>query len=306
MVLVLWKFVNGEHAIDVFPKIPRPMALTGYLGTVLYVPMHDTPPENLFDQLVTVLAGRADLEPPPVIPEEVFAPLAQPMPKGKRPTSTARSGKPSIAPTPVPQRSSTAMAPSSGTPNLSTCDLPAMEQLAAACTRCPLHAGRTRSVFADGTPQATLMFIGEAPGRDEDIQGKPFVGRAGQLLTKMIEAMQFRRDEVYIANIVKCRPPDNRVPTDEEAAACLPFLLRQIELVQPQVMVLLGATAVGRLLGKTGISSLRGHWHEFHGVRVMPTFHPAYLLRSPAKKKDAWEDLKKVMHVLGKDPRKTA
>lgn len=192
------------------------------------------------------------------------------------------------------------------TPDLSGCNLTDLERIAAVCTRCPLHVGRTNPVFADGAPTAALMFIGEAPGRDEDMQGKPFVGRAGQLLTKMIEAMQFRRDEVYIANIVKCRPPENRVPADEEAAACLPYLLRQIELVQPKVMVLLGATAVGRLLGKTGISGLRGNWHEFHGVRVMPTFHPAYLLRSPAKKKEAWEDLQKVMRVLGKDPRRPA
>ncbi len=146
------------------------------------------------------------------------------------------------------------------------------------------------------------MFIGEGPGRDEDAQGIPFVGAAGQLLNRMIAAMQFRREEVYIANIVKCRPPRNRAPGDDEAAMCLPYLERQIELVKPQVLVLLGAVPLRYLLGLRGINSLHGQWQEFRGIPVLPTFHPAYLLRVEAKKRDAWQDLQKVMRHLGKTP----
>ncbi len=242
-----------------------------------------SPPENLFDQMLDVLASPRLADPAPVVPSAVFAPLAAPAPRRRTP----RQGKGSPAPLPPAL-------------DLSGCDLAELARLAAACTRCPLHAGRSHSVFADGSPTAKLMFIGEGPGRDEDLQGRPFVGRSGQLLDKMIVAMQFRREDVYIANIVKCRPPDNRQPTEEEGAACLPYLVRQIEIVQPKVLVLLGATAVGWLLGKTGVSKLRGHWHEFQGIPAMPTFHPAYLLRNPPAKKDAWADLKKVMQALGK------
>ncbi len=177
---------------------------------------------------------------------------------------------------------------------------------AATCTRCRLHKSRTNPVFADGAPNAELMFIGEGPGRDEDEQGIPFVGRAGQLLTKMIEAMQFDRKEVYIANIVKCRPPENRAPMDDEAEQCLPYLLRQIELVKPKVIVLLGAVPLKYILGLNGITKVRGNWKEFKGIKVMPTLHPAYLLRNPPAKKDAWEDLQKVMAVFGKTYRKNS
>lgn len=168
------------------------------------------------------------------------------------------------------------------------------------CTLCKLHSTRTNTVFADGNESAKLMFIGEGPGRDEDEQGLPFVGRAGQLLTRMINAMQFDRKEVYIANIVKCRPPDNRNPEPEEANVCMPYLTRQIELVKPKVIVLLGAVPTLYMLGKTGITKLRGHWDEYMGIKVMPTLHPAYLLRNPAAKKDAWEDLQIVMKEFGK------
>ena len=144
------------------------------------------------------------------------------------------------------------------------------------------------------------MFIGEGPGADEDAQGIPFVGRAGELLTKMIKAMTFDRSEVYIANIVKCRPPENRNPSDEEAEVCIPFLKRQIELVNPKVIVLLGAVPLKYLMGKTGISRMRGTWMEYKGIQVMPTYHPAYLLRNPGAKKDVWQDLQEVMSVLGR------
>lgn len=183
--------------------------------------------------------------------------------------------------------------------DLSGYDLEALPGIVAACRRCGLHAGRRQSVFADGSPHAALMFIGEGPGEDEDIQGKPFVGRAGQLLTKMIEAMHLRREDVYIANVVKCRPPGNRTPAEDEARACLPYLERQIALVKPKLIVLLGATPLLHLLGKKGITALHGTWLDYGGIPVMPTYHPAYLLRVQAKKREVWEDLQKVMQRLG-------
>jgi len=169
------------------------------------------------------------------------------------------------------------------------------------CRRCKLAGGRTNLVFGVGNRQAELMFVGEGPGADEDEQGEPFVGRAGQLLTKMIEAMGFRRSEVYIANVVKCRPPGNRDPEPDEIDACEPFLRRQIAAIRPKVVVALGRFAVQTLLrDPTPISRQRGRWREYEGVRLMPTFHPAYLLRNPAEKKAAWEDLKLVMKEFGK------
>lgn len=169
------------------------------------------------------------------------------------------------------------------------------------CTRCKLGRGRTRLVFGVGDPGAELMFVGEGPGADEDRQGEPFVGRAGQLLTKMIEAMGYRRGQVYIANVVKCRPPENRNPEPDEMEACEPFLRAQIAAIRPKVIVALGKIAVQALLRQTSpISRLRGRWFDYEGVRLMPTFHPAYLLRSPDEKKKAWEDLQLVMKELGK------
>ncbi len=174
------------------------------------------------------------------------------------------------------------------------------------CVRCPLHAqGRTQIVFGVGNPHAELMFIGEAPGADEDKQGEPFVGRAGQLLNNMIVAMGLKREDVYIANVIKCRPPGNRTPVPEECAICSPFLLRQVEVIAPQVIVALGAVAAKTLLAvNQSMSSLRGRWYEFHQVPLAVTFHPAYLLRNPAAKKDAWQDLQMVMKRLGLKPAK--
>ena len=167
------------------------------------------------------------------------------------------------------------------------------------CTRCPLHQGRTNIVHTDGDRRARLMFVGEAPGADEDAQARPFVGRAGQLLTKIIEAIGFKRDEVLIGNVNRCRPPGNRPPTPEEASMCKPFLLREIAAVQPEVIVVLGNTAMRNLLDiKQGITKVRGEFQDYQGVKVMPTFHPAYLLRDPSKKKETWEDLKKVRDYL--------
>ena len=167
------------------------------------------------------------------------------------------------------------------------------------CTRCGLCEGRTQVVNTHGNRNARLMFVGEAPGADEDAQGKPFVGRAGQLLTKMIEAMGMKREDVIIGNVNRCRPPGNRQPTLEEAAICRPFLFREIAAIQPEVIVVMGNTALRNLLEeREGISRVRGKFRDFRGIKVMPTFHPAYLLRDPSKKRETWEDLKKVRDYL--------
>lgn len=167
------------------------------------------------------------------------------------------------------------------------------------CTRCGLCEGRTQVVNTHGNHKARLMFVGEAPGADEDAQGKPFVGRAGQLLTKIIEAIGLKREEVLIGNVNRCRPPGNRQPTLEEAAICRPFLFREIAVVQPEVIVVMGNTAVRNLLEtREGITRIRGKFQDFRGIKVMPTFHPAYLLRDPSKKRETWEDLKKVRDYL--------
>ena len=168
------------------------------------------------------------------------------------------------------------------------------------CTRCALHTGRNKIVFADGSPTARLMFVGEGPGADEDAQGLPFVGRAGQLLNNMITAMGLRREEVYIANVVKCRPPGNRTPEPDEANTCSPFLFRQIDVIRPQVLVALGATAATYLLGqRQPLAGLRGRIHAYRGTSLIVTYHPAFLLRDPRQKKEAWADLQIAMKELG-------
>jgi DNA polymerase len=171
------------------------------------------------------------------------------------------------------------------------------------CTRCPLHTGRNKLVFGDGDPAARLMFVGEGPGADEDAQGLPFVGKAGQLLNNMINAMGLKREQVYIANVVKCRPPGNRTPAPEEGATCSPFLFRQIDVVRPQVLVALGATAATYLLGvRQPLAGLRGRVHAVRGTQLIVTYHPAYLLRDPRQKKEAWADLQIAMRELGLKP----
>ena len=169
------------------------------------------------------------------------------------------------------------------------------------CRRCKLWKGRTNIVYGTGNPQARLVFVGEGPGYDEDRQGEPFVGKAGQLLTKIIEAMKLSRDRVYICNVVKCRPPDNRNPEPDEINACFPFLKRQLEAISPDIICALGSVAANSLLEKeVFISRVRGKFFDYKGIKVMPTYHPAYLLRNPEKKKDVWEDVQKVMKMLGK------
>ena len=171
------------------------------------------------------------------------------------------------------------------------------------CVRCPLHEGRTRIVHSTGNFAARLMFVGEAPGADEDAEGKPFVGRAGKLLTDIIVGMGFRREDVFIGNINRCRPPGNRQPLPIETEACRPFLLLEVEVIKPKVIVVLGNTATQNLLSiKTPISKIRGQFQDYFGVKVMPTFHPAYLLRDPHKKRDVWEDMKTVRDYINAIP----
>jgi DNA polymerase len=186
-------------------------------------------------------------------------------------------------------------------------DFDSLEAIAgqiAQCCNCPLCQDRNRTVPGEGNEkEPDIMFVGEGPGADEDAQGRPFVGKAGQLLDKMILAMGYQREEVYIANVVKCRPPNNRKPQREEMEMCLPYLRQQIRLIRPKVIVGLGGTAMEGLLGKpVGITRMRGIWQAYEGIKLMPTFHPSYLLRDPAKKKDAWLDLQAVLSELGKEP----
>jgi uracil-DNA glycosylase len=204
--------------------------------------------------------------------------------------------------------------PETGAPEISapaqTAPLPAIQDKVAAlreiredlgeCTRCRLHKGRTNLVFGVGNVNADLMFVGEGPGADEDAQGEPFVGRAGQLLNNMISAMGLKREDVYIANVVKCRPPGNRTPEKDECDVCSPFLLRQIAVIQPKVIVALGAVAAKNLLAvNDSMANLRGRWYDFRGARLAVTYHPAYLLRDPRQKKETWKDLQMVMQYLG-------
>jgi DNA polymerase len=183
--------------------------------------------------------------------------------------------------------------------------LVAIREFIGDCTRCKLHRTRNKIVFGVGNPKADLVFVGEGPGRDEDMQGEPFVGRAGKLLTQMIEAMSLRREDVYIANVVKCRPPENRLPEKDEIATCSPFLMRQLDVIRPKVICCLGSCSAQTLLQTTqGISKFRGEWFEFRGAKLIATYHPAYLLRNPSAKGEVWKDLQKVMAVLGLKPRK--
>ena len=190
------------------------------------------------------------------------------------------------------------------TTNDFTTELARIEARAKICVKCgELSRCRHSVVFGVGSPRAEIMFVGEAPGHDEDMQGIPFVGRAGELLTKIISAMGYKREDVYIANVLKCRPPQNRTPLPDEISNCLPYLLSQIELIQPKIIVALGATAVRALLDvQLGITKMRGHWYTFRDIPIMPTFHPAYLLRNPPAKKEVWDDMKSVLEKLGRKP----
>jgi DNA polymerase len=236
---------------------------------------------------------------------EVPAPGSLPAPSADPVVAAETRPASGPAPRPTPPGSEAGTS-SAGAPAGTGCGSPELAAIRADlgdCRRCTLAPGRTTLVFGVGDPHAELMFVGEGPGAEEDLRGEPFVGKAGQLLTRMIEAMGYRREQVHIANVVKCRPPGNRNPEPSEIEACEPFLRRQIEAVRPRVLVALGTFAAHTLLRTTiPITRLRGEWSQYQGVKLMPTFHPAYLLRSPQEKVKAWEDLKQVMAALGRGP----
>ena len=282
--------------------------------------------EEFFQQLINCIAKEGRRAPGHTVTAEVYQELMRDAERPAMPAVPAEAPppRPELPPRPVfrpqgqggfpPPRPQQQMPPgpqaappaptlpgAAPSPAASAGSLDELRQLALACRNCPLAQGRHTVVFGEGNPEARLMFIGEGPGYQEDMQGRPFVGPAGQLLTKMIQAMQFTREEVYIANIVKCRPPNSRNPEPDEAFACIGYLKRQIELVQPEAIVLLGAVAVRFLLERPGgIMRLRGKWLGYNGIPVMPTFHPSYLLRDPSGKKLAWADLQMVMKMFGK------
>lgn len=236
-----------------------------------------------FDELAKLPPGQADLKPAPGALTRAA-------------TTSAPEPRPAKAPaSPTPPSTEDSMKASS--------KLDAIAARIAACETCGLCSTRTNTVPGQGAPHPELVFVGEGPGEQEDLQGLAFVGRSGQLLTRMIGAMGLDRETVWIGNIVKCRPPKNRTPTPEEMEACIPFLKEQLGLLKPKVIVCLGATAAKGLLGQTpGISKIRGTWHKFEGIDVMPTYHPSYLLRNaPGAKRQAWEDLKKVVTRLGRE-----
>ncbi len=234
---------------------------------------------------------------------ESAAEIPEPMPKSTQP----RPPIPTAAPNPTPNKTAATFFPAATGPTLFEAadriqgdTLEIIRADLGECTRCKLHKTRNKIVFGDGSEKADLVFVGEGPGHDEDVQGLPFVGRAGKLLTQMIEAMGLQRKDVYICNVVKCRPPENRMPERDEIAACSPFLIRQIDAIHPKVIVCLGATAAQMLLNTNrSISAFRGEWLEYRGTRLLATYHPAYLLRNPAAKSEVWKDLQKVMAVLG-------
>ena len=229
------------------------------------------------------------------------APVSAATANAKRPSDVQETGIKAEIEKPISLFEDIAPSPAKLTPSTET-----FEQIHAEigdCTRCPLHLERKHVVHTEGNRKARLMFVGEAPGADEDIQARPFVGRAGQLLTKIIEAIGLKREEVLIGNVNRCRPPGNRAPTTEEATTCKPYLLREIAIVQPEVIVVLGNTAMKNLLDtREGITRLRGRFQDYKGIKVMPTFHPAYLLRDPSKKRETWEDLKMVRDYLDSHP----
>lgn len=233
------------------------------------------------------------------VSEETKAALAPPKPA--RPSQADRP-IPKRAPRPVPSVVDQTARISGDDLRVTGKTLEEIAKQISTCSGCGLHASRNKTVPGEGNAESPdVMFIGEGPGVDEDAQGRPFVGAAGQLLDKMIGAMGYRRDQVFIANIVKCRPPGNRVPLPDEMSACSPYLRKQIELIQPKIIVALGKTAVEGLLNKpVAITRFRGTWCKYEGIDLMPTFHPAYLLRSPGKKREAWIDLQAVMAKLGK------
>ncbi|MFO7821981.1 MAG: uracil-DNA glycosylase [Lentisphaeria bacterium] len=215
--------------------------------------------------------------------------------------ATSKPAGPAVAQKPPTPKAAKALVVNEADPR----DWDELMEAVQTCTKCALSQSRTHAVFGEGAINASVMFIGEGPGYHEDQSGRPFVGRAGKLLTRMIKAMQFQREDVFITNIVKCRPPGNRNPQDEEAAACMPYLNRQIDIIKPRVLVLLGAVPLRHLLGLQGITKIHGNFYKYRDIDVLPTYHPSFLLRSPQRKAEAWEDLQKVMQAVGKNPEAT-
>jgi uracil-DNA glycosylase family 4 len=235
--------------------------------------------------------------------EERTLPKTARKPEVPKPAPTIGQPAPRVSPLPLPV--STAPSLFESIEKVADDTLLKIREDLGDCMRCKLHSTRNKIVFGDGNPKAELVFVGEGPGADEDAQGLPFVGRAGKLLTQMIEAMGLQRKDVYICNVVKCRPPENRQPEEDEVHTCSPFLLRQIDTIAPKVVVCLGATAAKTLLQTNrGISQFRGEWLEFRGRKLLATYHPAYLLRNPPAKSEVWKDLQKVMAVLGLEVKK--
>jgi DNA polymerase len=279
----------GVEALDASLPETRPAMVSVATAPKQAQPVRELPPKNLDT-------------PPPAKKTNAGARLASLPSLSKRqpapPPAEIMTEKTNNAPASAPAVDKQLFGDVSGLPESNE----TMEQIWADignCMRCPLHEGRTQVVQTVGNYQADLMFIGEAPGADEDAKGEPFVGRAGQLLNKIIEAIGMKREEVCIGNINRCRPPGNRQPTLPEAHTCKPFLLREIAVVRPKVIVVLGNTALHNLLDtKVGITRMRGQFHDYYGVKVMPTFHPAYLLRDPSKKREVWDDMKMVKEYL--------
>lgn len=276
--------------------------VTGVPGGVLA----PEPPPLLMQQPTLGAPGAASREAPGRPSAQSFEPQASPeapprsaaasFEQQRPPMLTVQSAPPSVVRAPVVRGESLTQTERMGRLSVLAAEV-------AGCQKCRLAPTRTQTVFSRGDPFAELCFVGEGPGADEDRVGEPFVGAAGQLLDKMIAAMGYQRDEVYICNIVKCRPPNNRTPDADEVAACRPYVLQQIDLCRPKYIVALGTTAVKGLLGTSeGIMKLRGNWKLYRGIPVMPTYHPAYLLRQPEAKREVWEHLKQVMVRLGKTP----
>ena len=259
-------------------------------------------PERRAELIALAMSARAHLEMEADLGVEGLALPDRPRPVPARPPAIAR---PAIAPpvaVPPPPVEAPATTAAAASPDDRRARLQLLAEEAASCQRCVLHEKRNRIAFSRGTPDAELVFVGEGPGRDEDLQGLPFVGAAGQLLDKMIVAMGYGRDDVYICNVVKCRPPENRTPRPEEALACSRFLVPQLHAVAPKVIVALGRCAA-QALGVADVTGpWRGRWGAFEGIPVLPTYHPAFLLRTPDQKRTVWEDLQQVMARLGRTP----
>ena len=288
----------GQIPENLQKKVAERLAFYADLDIRLFY--RDRGAEAIFEQQKPEEARENAIRPTRIASEEPTLPKTQPRPAVQKAISTAPSKMP---PLPLPAAPGPSLFDAAD--KIAGDTLLGIREDLGECTRCKLHKHRHTIVFGDGNPKAELVFVGEGPGADEDAQGLPFVGRAGKLLTQMIEAMGLERKDVYICNVVKCRPPENRTPEDDEVSTCSPFLLRQLEVISPKVIVCLGAVAAKTLLRTNrGISQFRGQWLDYRGGKLMATYHPAYLLRNPNAKGEVWKDLQKVMAVLGLQARK--